>query len=117
MKTVYFMLAALVISFTSVAQGTPQEKEALRNDVARENHKKAEVVKDVFRGEPAKARADNRAAITYHRRVHSDVHRIHQTDRRIARQHPHHVVVRHHYRHHRHYTHHPRHRTVVVVHH
>ena len=111
MKAIYFMMAALIISVTALAQGTPHQKEVLKNDIAKEGQKRAEVAKDVFHGEREKARIDNREAIAYHRKIHRDVHQIHQTDKRIARNHPHHVVVRHHYRHHPHHT------TVVVVHH
>ena len=112
MKKVYFLLAALVISATMMAQGTPQERQDVKNDLAKERVKRHEVARDIFRGEPEKARADNRAAIAYHKEAHRDMRHIQQVHRR--RVHPHHPVVVVHHR--RHYRHHPR-RTVVVVHH
>jgi hypothetical protein len=118
MKKVYFILAALFIGTSMMAQATPQEKRDLHNDLAKERSKRHEVAKDVLLGEPAKARADNRAAIAYHKDVHRDVRHIGQSHRRY---HPHHRVyhhrVYHHHVYHRVYHHrHPR-RTVVVIHH
>lgn len=113
------MLAALIIGATAFAQPTPAEKRDLKNDLAKERHKRHEVARDILLGEPGKARADNDAAIAYHREIHRDIHRIHQHDVERARNRPH-VVVRHHYYHHRHYRHHrhyPHHKTVVVIQH
>jgi hypothetical protein len=110
MKKVYFLLAMLVISATIMAHGTPQDKQDLRNDLAKERVKRHDVAKDIFRGEPEKATADNRAAIAYHNAAHRDARHIEQIDRR--RMHRHHPVVIHHRRH---YPHHRR--TVVVIRH
>jgi hypothetical protein len=118
MKRVYFILAAIAITVTAMAQPTPAEKRDLRNDIAKERTKRHEVARDVLRGEPEKARADHNAAIAYHKEIHRDVHQIHHREAVQARNRPHVVVVRHHYRHpryHRHYVHHRR-RAVVVIH-
>ena len=112
MKKVFFIVAALVFSSAMMAQATPQEKREVKNDLARERDKRHEVARDILNGEPAKARADNRAAIAYHKEAHRDMNHIQQIHHR--RMHPHHRVVVVHHR--RYYRHHPR-RTVVVIHH
>ena len=53
---------ALFIGAAAMAQATPHEKAVVRNDIARESAKRHDVARDIFRGEPAKARADHRAA-------------------------------------------------------
>jgi hypothetical protein len=102
MKTIYGLLAALIISATAMAQPTPQEKNVLRRDLAKERNKRHEVARDVLRGEPGKAKADHRAAVAYHRKIHQDARQIHNNDAqraeyRRARQHS--YARRHHYRH------------------
>ena len=111
MKKVYGLLMALVFGAAAIAQETPHERAVVRNDIAREREKRHEVARDILRGEPARARADHRAAVAYHRQAHRDIRQIHHRQVRRARYHPH---VRHHYVHRRHY---PRHRTTVIIRH
>jgi len=102
----------------AMAQATPHEKETLKNDLVRERAKRHEVAHDILTGQPEKARADHNAAVVYHKRIHRDLHQIHEHDVRRARYHPHHpphVYVRHHYKHRRHYRHHDR--VIVTVRH
>ncbi len=113
MKNAYSLLMALIICTAALAQPTPHEKEVLKNDLVRERDKRNDVARDIFRGDPEKARADHRVAVAYHKKIHRDIHQIHHNDVvRHARYHPHHHYYKRHY--HRHYYH-PRPHAKVVV--
>jgi len=107
MKKLLGLLAILFMGAGAMAQGTPREQRELKHDMIKEREKRHEVAKDVLRGEPNKARADNDAAIGYHKQIHQDTRQMHATDRRRT----------HYYVHHRPVRYHRSHKTVVVVRH
>ncbi|HTL07191.1 MAG TPA: hypothetical protein VL307_03000 [Chitinophagaceae bacterium] len=86
MKTMYCLLAAMLIYVAGMAQATPHEKAVLKNDIAKERARRHAVAKDVLTGQPARARADHRAAVAYHKKIHRDAKQIHQNDVNRARQ-------------------------------
>ncbi|MFT3937082.1 MAG: hypothetical protein QM726_25875 [Chitinophagaceae bacterium] len=104
MKKILGFVTALFISAMAMAQATPHEKEVLRNDVARERDKRHDVARDLFHGNPERAKEDHRAAVAYHKKAHRDARIIHHNAvrrakaRHYARRHHH---YRHHYYHHR----------------
>lgn len=102
MKKLLWLFPILLVSFTLAAQATPQEKRAVRDDLAREHDKRVDATKHVLRGEPALAKEDHREAVAYHKAA---VRKVNQVHRRNVRR-DHHKVV-HHRRHHR--VHHTRH--------
>jgi len=105
MKKFFGLLAILFTSASLMAQGTPQQQQELKHDMVKERAKRHEVAKDILTGHPAKARADHNAAVSYHKQIHRDAHRIQQTDHNRA-------DVRH-----RPIKHHRTHKAVVVVRH
>ena len=105
MKKFFGLVAILFTSAGLMAQGTPQQQQKLKHDMVKERAKRHEVAKDILTGHPAKARADHHAAVSYHKQIHRDAHRIQQTDRNRA------------YVRHRPVKHHRSHKTVVVVRH
>jgi len=107
MKKLFVFLGILFTGAAAMAQGTPQQQRELKHDLVKEREKRHEVGKDILRGQPGKARADHNAAVAYHREIHRDADRIHETDHNRAGYYAPHRPVRHHRRHH----------TVVVVHH
>ena len=107
MKKLFVLLGILFTGAAAMAQGTPQQQRELKRDLVKEREKRHEVGKDILRGQPGKARADHNAAVAYHREIHRDADRIHETDHNRAGYYAPHRPVRHHRRHH----------TVVVVHH
>jgi len=107
MKKAFVLLALLFTGAATMAQGTPQQQRELKHDLIKEREKRHEVGKDILRGQPDKARADHNAAVAYHREIHHDADRIHESDRNRADYQARHRPVKHHRRHHR----------VVVVHH
>ena len=107
MKRFLGLLAILFTSATMMGQGTPQQQRELKHDLVKEREKRHDVAKDVITGHPARARADHRAAVSYHNQIHRDANRIHEADRSRAQYYARHRPVKH-YR---------SHRTVVVVRH
>ena len=105
MKKLFGLLAILFISATVMAQGTPQQQRDLKHDLVKERQKRHDVAKDVLTGHPARARADHNAAVSYHKQIHRDANRIHETDRNRA------------YARHRPVKHYRSHKAVVVVRH
>ena len=99
MKTIILIFAVLVSALAVNAQ-TPAERRDLHRDLARERNKRHEVARDLAHGNVAEARADHRAAKTYHREVHRDVNSIHARQARKARHHAlaHRRYVQHHHR-------------------
>ena len=76
----YSLIVALIIGVVAMAQPTQHEKEVLKNDISKERVKQHETARDVFRGEPGKARADHNAAIAYHKKLHRDVRQMQHND-------------------------------------
>jgi len=111
MKKIYSLMLTFMIVAAAMAQTSQHEKAAIKNDLDYERIKRHEVARDLIRGEPGRARADNRAAVAYHRRAIAHAQQANRREVVVARHHP---YVRHHYRHHRYYR---RHHTTVVVYH
>ena len=96
MKRIYGLLAALIFTVTAMAQPTPHEKAVLHNDLAKERNSRHAVARDVLTGHPQRARANHRAAVAYHKKVHRDARIIHHNDVVRAKQRH---YARKHYRH------------------
>jgi len=86
MKSIYSLLAALLLAIAAMAQPTPREKAALKNDLAKERNARHAVARDVLTGHPQRAKANHRAAVAYHKKVHRDARIIHHNDAVRAKQ-------------------------------
>jgi len=108
MKSIFILLATLVIGATTMAQSAAHERAVVKNDLDNERIKRHEVARDLLRGQPEEARIHHRAAAAYHRRAIAHARQAQRRDMiRHERYHRHHRhYVRHHYR---------RHHTTVVI--
>jgi len=108
MKSIFILLATLVIGATAMAQSTAHERAVVKNDLDNERIKRHEVAHDLLRGQPEEARVHHRAAVAYHRRAVAHARQAQRREMiRHERYHGHHRhYVRHHYR---------RHHTTVVI--
>lgn len=80
MKSIYGLLAALLVSVMAMAQPTPHEKAVLKHDLVKERNERHAVARNVLTGHPARARAHHRAAVAYHKKIHRDARVIHHND-------------------------------------
>jgi len=108
MKSIFILLATLVIGATAMAQSTAHERAVVKNDLDNERIKRHEVARDILLHRPEEARVHHRAAVAYHRRAMAHARQAERRDiMRHERHHPRHRhYVRHHYR---------RHHTTVVI--
>jgi hypothetical protein len=85
MKKLITLFTALVITAAAMAQATPQEKKTVKKDLEREKLHRNAVAKNIFTGQPKKAKAAHRAAVAAHKKTRRDVKKIHDNDVRRAR--------------------------------
>ena len=88
MKKLFLFLSIVFAGLASMAQASPREKAVLHSDMVKERNERHAVARNVLTGHPGRAKAHHRAAVAYHKRIHSDVATIHNNDvKRAERRH------------------------------
>ena len=80
MKRIFGLFTALLLATMAMAQATPHERAVIRHDMVKERNARHAVARDVLTGHPARARANHRAAVAYHKKIHRDARVIHHND-------------------------------------
>jgi hypothetical protein len=80
MKKLIGLFTAIFFTVAAMAQPTPQEKNTIKKDLAKEKKHRDAVAKHIVTGQPRKAKAAHRAAVAAHKKTKRDAKAIREND-------------------------------------